>query len=276
MIRVVAAVFDRVERGEREVGWVDADTARPTRRIFNILVWVFALALAFPHLPGAQTEAFKGVSVIVGLMVSLGAASVVGQAFSGFILMYGRAFRTGDYVRIGEHEGTVETLGTFITRLRTGLGDELILPNSVVMAASIRNYSRAGLGAGCVIDSALTMGYLTPWRQVHAMLEEAARRTEGIAAEPVPSVRQTALSDFYVEYRLVASTPVEDPGAAHGRAEPAARQHPGRLQRARRADHVAALHGGSRRAAGRAEGALVRAARESRPENSARRVTWIG
>jgi small-conductance mechanosensitive channel len=209
--RLVAAVFDRVERGEREVGWVDADTARPTRRIFYVLVWVFALALAYPHLPGAQTDAFKGVSVLVGLMISLGASSVVGQAFNGFILMYGRAFRSGDYVRIGEHEGTVELLGTFTTRLRTGLGDELILPNSVVMAASIRNYSRSGQSGGCVIDSPITVGYAVPWRQVHAMLQEAARRTEGIAGEPAPYVRQTALADFYVEYRLVAYTTAEDP-----------------------------------------------------------------
>ena len=209
--RLVAAVFDRVERGEREVGWVDADTARPTRRIFYVLVWVFALALAYPHLPGAQTDAFKGVSVLAGLMISLGASSVVGQAFNGLILMYGRAFRSGDYVRIGEHEGTVELLGTFTTRLRTGLGDELILPNSVVMAASIRNYSRAGQRAGCVIDSAMTVSYAVPWRQVHAMLEQAARRTDGIAEEPAPYVRQTALSDFYAEYRLVAYTTVGDP-----------------------------------------------------------------
>ena len=209
--RALAGVFDRVERGEREVGWIDSDTAKPTRRIFNVLVWVFALALAYPYLPGADTDAFKGVSVLVGLMVSLGAASVVGQAFNGFILMYGRAFRSGDYVRIGEHEGTVESLGTFTTRLRTGLGDELILPNSLVMAASIRNYSRAGEGVGCVVDSSVTIGYSAPWRQVHAMLEEAARRTEGIADAPAPYVRQTSLSDFYVEYRLIAYTPAEDP-----------------------------------------------------------------
>ena len=212
LIRTVGTVFERVERGEREVGWIDADTATPTRRIFSVLVWAFALALAYPHLPGAETEAFKGVSVILGLVVSLGAASVVGQAFNGFILMYGRAFRSGDYVRIGEHEGTVEALGTFVTRLRTGLGDELILPNTTVMAAAIRNYSRVGAGAGCVVDTALTIGYSAPWRQVHAMLEEAARRTEGIAKTPAPYVRQTALSDFYAEYRLIAYTPLEDPG----------------------------------------------------------------
>jgi len=172
---------------------------------------VFALAIAYPYLPGAQTEAFKGLSVLVGLMISLGATSVIGQAFNGFILMYSRAYRPGDYVRIGESEGTIQSLGTFVTRIRTGLGEEVTLPNSTVMAAAIRNYSRSVPGAGCVLDICVTIGYSAPWRQVHAMLEEAARRTTEISANPAPFVRQTALSDYYVEYRLVSYTRLEDP-----------------------------------------------------------------
>jgi small-conductance mechanosensitive channel len=222
IVRTAATVFDRIERGEREVAWIDADTAKPTRRIFNFIIWAFALALAYPHLPGAETEAFKGLSVLVGLMVSLGASSVVGQAFNGFILMYTRVYRSGDYVRIGDNEGTVESLNTFVTRIRTGLGDELTLPNSSVMATSIRNYSRAAPGAACVLDVAVTIGYSAPWRQVHAMLEEAAQRTEGVSPSPPPYVRQTALADFCAEYRLVAQTPVEDP---EKRAEVLSRLH---------------------------------------------------
>ncbi len=117
-------------------------------------------------------------------MVSLGGASVIGQAFNGLILMYTRAFRRGDYVRIGDAEGTVMELGLFATRIRTGMGEEITLPNSSVMAASVRNYSRAVPGTGYVVDTAVTIGYSTPWRQVHAMLEEAARRTADIAARP--------------------------------------------------------------------------------------------
>jgi small-conductance mechanosensitive channel len=197
-----------VEQGRLELGWIDADTARPTRRIFEVVVWLFALAMAYPYLPGAQTEAFKGLSVLAGLMVTIGASSVVGQAFSGLILMFTKAYRGGDYVRIGETEGTVAVLGTFATRIRTGLGEEITIPNSVVMATSVKNYSRAVLGTGYVVDTTVTIGYGAPWRQVHAMLEEAARRTGDIAGEPPPLVRQTALSDFYVEYRLFAYTPV--------------------------------------------------------------------
>jgi small-conductance mechanosensitive channel len=211
IVRVTAIFFDQVERSDRKLAWIDADTVKPTRRIFSFVIWVFALALAYPYLPGAQTEAFKGLSVLVGLMVSLGATSVIGQAFNGFILMFSRAYRAGDYVRIGENEGTVQSLGTFVTRIRTGLGEELTLPNSSVMAAAIRNYSRAEPGAGCVLDASVTIGYSAPWRQVHAMLEEAARRTGELSDTPAPFVRQTALSDYYVEYRLVAYTRLMDP-----------------------------------------------------------------
>ena len=209
LIRFAGAFFDRVEQGTLQLTWIDHDTARPTRRIFSIVVWVFALAMAYPFLPGAGTDAFKGLSVLVGLMISLGGASVIGQAFSGIILMYVRLFRRGDYVRIGDNEGTVTELGMFATRLRTGLGEEISISNSAVLAATTKNYSRAIPGTGFVLDTTVTIGYGTPWRQVEAMLKEAARRTDDIAHTPEPVVRQTALSDFYAEYRLIAYSPAE-------------------------------------------------------------------
>jgi small-conductance mechanosensitive channel len=211
VIRFAGAFFARVEQGSLSLTWLDHDTARPTRKIFSIVVWVFALAMAYPFLPGAGTEAFKGLSVLIGLMVSLGGASVIGQAFSGIILMYVRLFRRGDYVRIGDNEGTVAELGMFATRIRTGLGEEISISNSAVLAATTKNYSRSVPGTGFVLDTMVTIGYSNPWRQVEAMLIEAARRTEDIAQQPSPIVRQTALSDFYVEYRLIAYSPAERP-----------------------------------------------------------------
>ena len=168
-----------------------------------MVVWLFALAMAYPYLPGAQTEAFKGLSVLVGLMISLGATSVIGQGASGLILMYTRTMRVGEYVRIGDHEGTVVEAGLFVTRIRTGLGEELTVSNSIVVGSVTKNYSRVVKGAGFVLDTTVTIGYDAPWRQVEAMLLEAARRTEGVVQEPPSRVHQTALSDFYVEYRLV-------------------------------------------------------------------------
>lgn len=195
----------------RQRGWLDADTAGPTRRLFNIGVWVFAAVMAYPYLPGAQSEAFKGVSLLIGLMVTLGGSSLFGQAASGLVLMYSRTLRVGEYVRINEHEGTVTEMGAFITRVRTGLGEELTFPNSLVLGSVSKNYSRAVHGHGYVVDTTVTIGYDTPWRQVEAMLIEAARRTPGVLATPAPRVFQTALSDFYPEYRLVCQAVPSEP-----------------------------------------------------------------
>ena len=80
-----------------------------------------------------------------------------------------------------------------------------------MLASTTKNYSRAVPGTGFVLDTVVTIGYATPWRQVDAMLKEAARRTDDIAREPQPIVRQTALHDYYVEYRLIAYCPAERP-----------------------------------------------------------------
>jgi small-conductance mechanosensitive channel len=175
-----------------------------TRRLAALVIWLFALAMAYPYLPGAETDAFKGLSVLLGLMVSLGASSLVGQAAAGLIVTYTRTVRMGEYVRVGENEGTVTELGIFTTRIRTGTGQELALPNSLITGTVIQNYSRAVQGHGFVVDTKVTIGYDTPWRQVEAMLIEAARRTPGILQDPAPRVFQTALSDYYPEYLLVA------------------------------------------------------------------------
>ena len=203
--RANAAFMDRVAQGDIQLAWIDADAAGPTRRLGNLVIWLFALAMAYPFLPGANSEAFKGVTVLAGLMLSLGASSVVGQAMSGLSLMYSKALRAGEYVKIGDTEGTVAVVGMFATKIHTGMGEEVSLPNAVIIGQPVRNFSRLVQQDGqFMLHTAVTIGYATPWRQVHALLLEAARRTQGVARDPAPFVVQTALSDFYVEYRLCA------------------------------------------------------------------------
>ena len=209
--RMLDGFFERIRTGRNEVPWLQADVVEPTRRIAKGVLWLFAIAMAYPYLPGAQTDAFKGLSVLVGLMISLGSSNLVGQAASGLILTYGRVFRKGEYVRIGEHEGTVTEVGMFATRIRTGLGEELTLANATVLNASTKNYSRSVKGDGFVLDTTVTIGYDTPWRQVYALLEEAARRTAGVLDDPAPQVFQTALSDWYPQYRLVCQAIPSEP-----------------------------------------------------------------
>ena len=204
LIAVLRTLFDRVERGQDVVGWLPPDLAAPTRKLVSLGVWIFALVMAYPYLPGSDSEAFKGMSVLIGLMLTLGGSSVVGQGASGLILLYSRRLQVGDFVHINGEEGTVVDLGLFNTRIRTGLGHEVTLPNGLIMSSVTRNFTRTDVANQTLVDAGVTIGYDVPWREVHAMLLEAARRTPGVLAEPQPWVAQTTLSDFYIEYRLLA------------------------------------------------------------------------
>ncbi len=198
--QTTSLLFRGVQDGRFRLFGIDKQTAEPTRKMLVVIVWLFALAMAYPYLPGSHTAAFQGVSVLFGLMISLGASSIVAQAAGGFTLLYSRAIQPGEFVRIGEHEGVVQQIGLFTTRLRTVLGVEVSLPNAVVLSTQIQNFSRPGMW----ITTALTIGYDSPWRQVHALLLEAAANTPGLQKQPEPFVRQKALSDFHVEYELGA------------------------------------------------------------------------
>ena len=207
--RLVRLFFEAVESGRVRVPGLYAETAQPTRKIVTVILWLFALVMMYPYLPGSNSDAFKGVSVFVGLLLSIGSAGTVNQAVSGLMLMYSRALRVGDYVQIGETEGTVVTLGMFSTRIRTPRGEIVSLPNAVIVGTTTKNYSREAETGGVILTTTVTIGYNAPWRQVHAMLIEAAGRTPGLLQAPAPFVRQRSLSDFYVEYMLGAR--IEEP-----------------------------------------------------------------
>jgi small-conductance mechanosensitive channel len=203
LTRAVRAFFSGVEAGRIPVGWVDEVTARPTARLVNGVIWLFAFVAAYPYIPGTSSEAFKGIGVFVGLMLSIGSSGIVNQAVSGLMLMYTRALRPGEFVQIGETEGTVKSVGFVNTRIETLRHEEVSIPNAVIAATVTRNYSRLAGDGGVAVPTKVTIGYDTPWRQVRSMLLLAAERTQGIAREVPPRVLQTALLDFYVEYTLI-------------------------------------------------------------------------
>jgi small-conductance mechanosensitive channel len=204
LARGVHAFFLAVERGRVALPGVYPDTAQPTRRLMVALLWIFAVVVAYPYLPGSGTDAFKGVSVLVGLMVSLGSTGFVNQVMSSFMITYSRSLRVGEYVRIGDVEGSIVQAGLLSTKVRTPRNEEVTLPNAVVAASTITNFSRFER-EGVYARTAVTIGYDTPWRQVEAMLLEAGRRTRTVRQEPPPRVLQTALQDFYVEYTLLVA-----------------------------------------------------------------------
>ena len=207
--RLAGQLFDAVERGRLDLPGVHRDTAQTTRRLVTGLLWMFASVAAYPYLPGAETDAFKGLSVFVGLVLSLGSSGIVNQVMSGLTIIYSRAVRHGDFVRIGDVEGTVTGVGMLSTKVKTPFREELTIPNAVVMSTVTTNYSRLHASEGVFVSTSVTIGYGVPWRQVHALLLLAAERTTGIRREPTPKVRQTGLRDSYVEYTLLVS--VENP-----------------------------------------------------------------
>jgi small-conductance mechanosensitive channel len=207
--RAVRSFFAGVEEGRIDVQWVDETTARPTARLINAVVWLFGFVAAYPYIPGSDSEAFKGIGVFVGLMVSIGSSGIVNQAVSGLMLMYTRALRPGEFVQIGETEGVVRSVGFVNTRIETLRHEEISIPNAVIAGTVTRNYSRLAGDGGVRVPTKVTIGYDAPWRQVRALLLMAAERTQSIARTPEPRVLQTALQDFYVEYTLLVT--VADP-----------------------------------------------------------------
>jgi len=201
--RLVGGFFLSVERGYLKSDWLQPDTARATRRIIGALIWAFGLTVAYPYIPGSNSVAFKGVSVFFGLMMSLGSAGMINQIISGLVVVYSRAFQTGDFVRIGETEGVVSSVGLLSTKIATPKNEEVTVPNALLVSTPSWNFSSFGSGVGAALSTSVTIGYDTPWRQVHAILTEAAGKTRGVKTDPQPIVIQKSLSDFYVEYHLL-------------------------------------------------------------------------
>jgi len=195
-------LFTTLEQQHVRLPGLYPETVGATRRLMGVVLWLFALSLAYPYLPGSNSDAFKGVSVFFGLMISLGSAGVVNQAMSGLVLVYSRALKAGDWVQLGDVEGTVAELGPLSTKIVNRLEQEITLPNAVITNAKIVNYSRLARECGMLISTSVTIGYDTPWRQVEAMLELAARRTALLDLTLAPRVRQLALQDFYIHYEL--------------------------------------------------------------------------
>ncbi len=204
LLRLVGMFFTAIEEGRIEVTETLKETTQPTRRIVSVVFWIFALIMAYPYLPGSGSEAFKGVGVMVGLMVSIGSSALIGQLASGFMIMYSRTLKVGDFVKAGDIEGTVSQLGLFATRIRTLKKETVTIPNAVLAGQITKNYSQATDPNGIVLGTSITIGYDTPWRQVEGLLLLAAERTPGLKKEPAPWVLQRSLTDYYVDYEVCA------------------------------------------------------------------------
>jgi small-conductance mechanosensitive channel len=206
-LRAVKFVFYQAERGRLSLEpWIHRDVARPTGQILRGLLVVLALFFIVPLLPGMGTRAAQGITVMVGLMVTFGSTTTVGNLVAGVVLTYMRPFHSGDWVQMGDNFGEVVESRFLYVRLRTVKNEEVIVPSLQALSTSIHNFSTRAKEHGLILHTSVTIGYGAPWRQVHELLIEAASKTEHVLKNPKPFVLQTGLNDFYVSYEINAYT----------------------------------------------------------------------
>lgn len=204
VLKVMRLFFIGVERGTVTISGFDTDWAQPTYKIARLFVIGFGLVVAYPYIPGSESPAFKGLSIFLGILVSLGSSSALSNIIAGYSLTYRRAFKVGDRVKIDDVVGYVMQIRLQVTHLHTIKNEEVIVPNSKILNSDIVNYSSLAKTRGLILHTTVGIGYETPWRQVEAMLKMAADRTEGLSKSPEPFVRQLSLGDFCVTYELNA------------------------------------------------------------------------
>jgi small-conductance mechanosensitive channel len=203
-LRLLHLLFLEIEGGRIEIQGFYPEWAKPTYTIVRVLAVFFAVIVSYPYIPGSDSDAFKGVSIFLGVLLSLGSTSAVANLVAGFVITYMRAYRVGDYVSVGEDRGEVTEMTILATHLRTPKNVLVTVPNATVLSSRVVNYSALAKNHGLILHTTVTVGYDAPWRQVHALLLQAAGRTPGILKEPAPFVLQREMQQVQIAYELNA------------------------------------------------------------------------
>jgi len=204
VLRALHLLFEGVETGAVQFDGFDPEWAQPTYKIVRILVVAFTVVVAYPYIPGSDSQAFKGVSLFLGVIFSLGSSSVISNVIAGYTMTYRRAVRLGDRIQVGEVTGFVTEASLLVTRVRSVKNEEIVIPNSQILNGAVTNYSTLAREEGVILHTTVGIGYETPWRQVEAMLLLAADRSQGTEKSPPPYVLQKSLGDFCVVYEINA------------------------------------------------------------------------
>lgn len=204
LVRFVHYLANEVKSERLKIRGFYSDWAEPTFHIIRFLLYAFMIAMIYPYLPGSKSGVFQGISVFVGLIVSLGSSTVIGNIIAGLVITYMRPFKLGDRIQLNETTGNVIEKTPLVTRIRTPKNEVVTIPNSFIMSSHTVNYSASAREYGLIIHSEVTIGYDAPWRQVHQLLIEAALNTPGVVDDPRPFVLETSLSDWYPVYQVNA------------------------------------------------------------------------
>lgn len=204
LVRFVHYLANEVKSERLKIRGFYSDWAEPTFHIIRFLLYAFMIAMIYPYLPGSKSGVFQGISVFVGLIVSLGSSTVIGNIIAGLVITYMRPFKLGDRIQLNETTGNVIEKTPLVTRIRTPKNEVVTIPNSFIMSSHTVNYSTSAREYGLIIHSEVSIGYDIPWRQTHQLLIEAALNTPDVIDDPRPFVLETSLSDWYPVYQVNA------------------------------------------------------------------------
>jgi small-conductance mechanosensitive channel len=206
IVKAFRYLSNEVASGKLKINGFYADWAQPTYFILRFLLYSFMFVMIWPLLPSSNSEIFQGVSVFIGVLVSLGSTSIVGNVMAGLVMTYMRPFRVGDFIRFGDVEGFVLEKTALVTRIRTRKNEVITIPNSNLMTAQTSNFTFAAENYGVIVHTKVTIGYDMKHELIESLLLAAAKSTKNLLQKPLPFVRVTALDDFYVEYEINAYT----------------------------------------------------------------------
>lgn len=204
LVRLVRYLASEIQSERLKIGGFYADWAMPTFHIVRFLLYAFMIAMIYPYLPGSKSGVFQGISVFVGLIVSLGSSTVIGNIIAGLVITYMRPFKLGDRIKLNDTTGNVIEKTPLVTRIRTPKNEVVTIPNSFIMSSHTVNFSQSARDYGLIIHSEVSVGYDIPWRKTHQLLVEAALNTPGVVDDPRPFVLETSLQDYYPIYQVNA------------------------------------------------------------------------
>jgi small-conductance mechanosensitive channel len=205
-LKLLRFFYDGVRNNKIRIFGLHKDLVAPTYQLLRFFTFALALVAAYPFLPGSDSPVFRGITIFVGFLLSLGSTALATNVISGIVLTYTRGLRVGDRVKIGDTTGDVVERTILVTRIRTIKNVVISIPNSMVLNNQIINYSTMPAEEGLVLHTTVTIGYDVPWRKVHDLLIDAALSTTYIQTTPKPFVLQTSLDDYYISYELNAYT----------------------------------------------------------------------
>jgi len=195
-----------IERGILKIKGFHPEWAHTTYVLARMMLWVLALVIMFPHLPGSDSDAFKGISVFLGVLISLGSSSAISNAIAGIVISYMRPFQVGDWIKSGEIIGAVIEKNALVTRLKTINNEDITIPNSAILSGATMNFTSIGKEIGLALNVQLKVRYDYSDNLVEELLIEAALKTNGISPKPHPYIFQISLSELNAVYELNAYT----------------------------------------------------------------------